>query len=165
MGHDVTSADSWKTPAIREAEARLAEAEAGLERAIAEAKKVDKAIPKTGLSKEDVEKIEAFARGKDAPKELRELQKRVDAGDLSWQDIASGRHLDDPSVRAALSAGTPDLRRAYTMVQEGEHLDDIIEAGAMSAASSAYTSPTGPAGRAAADDDYDDEDGGGPIMR
>ncbi|WP_020672061.1 hypothetical protein [Amycolatopsis nigrescens] len=153
----MTGPDSWKTPEIRAAEAKLAAAEAGLEQAISRAKEVDRNIPKTGLSKQDIEQIEAFAKSKDAPKELRELQKRIDDGDLSWQDIAGGRHLDDPQVRNALSGSTPDLRRAYTMIQEGDQIDDVIE----SAPQSAYRRSE----RADDEDEDNGEEDGGVLRR
>lgn len=39
----------------------------------------------------------------DAPRESREPQQRIDDGELSWEDITAGRHLDDPNVRAGQS--------------------------------------------------------------
>lgn len=122
--------DSWQSPEIREALAKLEDAEVALDQAILEAKQVERQVPKTQLSEEDIRRIEEFARSGDAPRELRELQRRVDDGDLSWQDIAAGRHLDDPQVRAALSTGVDGMRQAYSLIQEGQDLDDIVAAGA-----------------------------------
>lgn len=125
----MTTADSWQTPEIREALARLEDAEVGLDRAIVAAKQVSRQIPASRLSEEDIRQIEEYARGGEAPRALRELQRRIDDGDLSWEDIAGGRHLDDPQVRAALATGVGGMRRAYTAIQEGEDVDDIIETG------------------------------------
>lgn len=123
------SADAWQTPQIREAMAKLEEAEVSLDRKIVEAKQVGQQVPQTGLSKQDIEQIEEHARSKGAPKELRELQARIDKGDLSWSDIAAGRFLDDPQVQSALAGGVEGMRQAYTMIQEGHDLDEIIDPG------------------------------------
>jgi hypothetical protein len=143
------------TPQIREALAKLEDAEVALDRAILDAKQVEQQVPKTQLSEEDIRQIEEHARGADAPRELRELQRRIDAGELSWEDIASGRHLDDPSVQAALSPGTDGMHQAYTMIQEGQDLDEIIE------------SPPAVRQTDARDDtdDDDDPDDEGPVFR
>jgi hypothetical protein len=126
----MTGAESWQTPQITEALARLEEAEVALDQAIVAAKEVERETPKTHLSEEDIRLIEEHARSGDAPRELRELQERIDSGELSWEDIASGRHLDDPEVQAALSPGVQGMQQAYTMIEEGQELDEIIEMGA-----------------------------------
>lgn len=126
----MTGAEAWQTPQITEALARLEEAEVALDRAIVQAKRVERETPKTRLSEEDIRLIEEHARSGDAPRELRELQERIDDGELSWEDIAAGRHLDDPRVQAALAPNVQGLQQAYTMIQEGQDLDEIIELGA-----------------------------------
>ena len=126
----MTGAEAWQTPQITEALARLEEAEVALDQAIVKAKEVERETPKTHLSEEDIQLIEEHARSGDAPRELRELQERIDSGELSWEDIASGRHLDDPEVQAALSPGVQGMQQAYTLIEEGQELDDIIEIGA-----------------------------------
>lgn len=146
----MTALDPRQNPLIQEALAKLAEAEAGLDEAIAEAKTVERQVPKTSLSQEDTQKIEEFAHSKDAPKELRELQKRVDEGELTWDQIGSGEHLDDPKVRAALATGVDGMKAAYTLIQEGQDLDDIVEAGAPAPA----TTPADDATDDRDDDDY-----------
>ncbi|OZM70880.1 hypothetical protein CFN78_23365 [Amycolatopsis antarctica] len=154
MTNPGNSPDSWKTPQIREAEAKLDGAMADLDRRIAKADQVRQSVPATKLSADEIRQIQEFARGKDAPRELRELQRRIDNDELSWSDIADGRHLDDPAVRAALSTSTPGMQRAYTLIQEGEHLDDIVESGT--------TDPSRP------DDHYEgdgDGEGGSGFMR
>ncbi|HEV2783152.1 MAG TPA: hypothetical protein VGX25_27535 [Actinophytocola sp.] len=151
----MTGAESWRTPQITEALARLEEAEVALDRAIVEAKRVERETPKTKLSEEDIQLIEEHARSAEAPRELRELQRRIDDGELSWEDVAAGRRLDDPQVRAALSTGVEGMRQAYTMIQEGHELDDIIEQGA----------PAPPRDDDGAPTDDDDEGKGYRFMR
>ena len=41
----------------------------------------------TDLSPADIAAIEKFARSKDAPNALKDLQRKVDAGQMSWRDI------------------------------------------------------------------------------
>jgi hypothetical protein len=145
----VTAPEPWRTPQVQEALARLEEAEVGLDRAIVHAKQVEQQIQKTKLSEEDIRLVEEHARGADAPRQLRQLQERVDNGELSWQDIAAGRHLDDPRVRAALDPGVTGMRQAYAAIQEGQDLDEIIETGP----------PTPPPPRDDAGDEYDVTEG------
>jgi hypothetical protein len=125
----MTGPDSLQTPQIQEALARLEEAEVNLDRAIVAAKQVEQQVPKTRLSEEDIRLIEEHAHSGDAPRELRELQERIDNGELSWEDIANGRHLDDPQVQGALSTGVDGMHQAYTAIVEGQDLDEIIEGG------------------------------------
>ncbi|MGH3517149.1 MAG: hypothetical protein ACRDQ7_06960 [Haloechinothrix sp.] len=120
----------------------------GLDRAIAQAKTVERQVPKTSLSERDIQQIEEHAKSKDAPKALRELQKRIDDGELSWEDIGRGGHLDDPKVRAALATGVEGMKSAYTLIKEGQDLDDIVDAGAPSPSPSSER----------AEDDRDDDD-------
>lgn len=125
----MSTPDAWRTPQMQEALAQLEEAEVNLDRAIVNAKQVEQQVPKSQLSQEDIRLIEEHARSGEAPRQLRELQERIDRGDLSWQDIASGRHLNDPEVRAALDPGVTGMRQAYAAIQEGQELDEIIEGG------------------------------------
>jgi hypothetical protein len=145
-----------QTPDISEALAKLEDAELALDRAILAAKQVEQQVPKTQLSEEDIRQIEEHARGADAPRELRELQRRIDAGELSWEDIASGRHQDDPTVQAALSPAVDGMHQAYTMIQEGQDLDEIIESPPAVRQTDA---------RDDTDDDDDDPDDEGPVFR
>jgi hypothetical protein len=154
----VTGPDSWQTPQIREALARLENAEVALDQTILSAKQLDQATPKSTLSKQDVEAIEAYARTADAPKDLRELQKRVDSGELTWGEIASSQHFADPKVQAALSTGVNGMRQAYTLIEEGQSLDEIIE--------SPPAPPRQPDPRDEEPHDYDDpDDDDGPVFR
>ncbi|MDX3658975.1 hypothetical protein PV646_16855 [Streptomyces sp. ID05-26A] len=81
------------------------------------------------LSPADIAEIEKFARSKDAPNALKDLQRKVDSGELSWRDIASGRAVNDPEVQRAMQTSMPSLKRAYTAIKEGQDLDEIVAAG------------------------------------
>lgn len=169
----MTDPNAWQTPQLREAMARLEEAEVGLDQTIANAKEMSRQLPASGLSPEDVQQIEEHARSKDAPRELRELQERIDRGDLSWNDIAAGRFLDDPQVRGALEGGVEGMRQAYTMIQEGHDLDEIIDPSGPSFSEGPSTStpsappspPPRPRPSRGGDDPDDDDYFGGSIMR
>jgi hypothetical protein len=101
-----------------------------------------------GLSEQDLAEIERFAKSPGAPKELKDLQQRVDAGEMSWADVAAGRALNDEGVQKALAVGVPDLQRAYRAIEEGQDIDDIIASG--------NPAPQPPRGRR---DDDDEDDG------
>lgn len=110
--------------------ALVAEVDARLEnvdKVSREASKVQ--LRSSGLSQADLAEINRAAHGPNAPRELRELARRVDSGEMSWQDIASGRAVNDPGVQAALATGVPDLQRAYTQLQEGNDPEDVVESG------------------------------------
>ncbi|SDO67891.1 hypothetical protein [Lentzea jiangxiensis] len=81
------------------------------------------------LSPADIAEIERFARSKDAPNALKDLQRKIDSGVVSWQDVASGRAVNDPDVQRAMRTSTPSLRRAYTAIKEGQDLDEVVAAG------------------------------------
>ncbi|GLZ33225.1 hypothetical protein Lesp02_54130 [Lentzea sp. NBRC 105346] len=82
-----------------------------------------------GLSEQDIAEIERFARTPGAPKELKDIQRRVESGEMSWQDISAGRVVNDEGVQKALATGLPDLQRAYSAIQEGQDVEDVIESG------------------------------------
>ncbi|WP_158847247.1 hypothetical protein [Saccharothrix deserti] len=82
-----------------------------------------------GMTQADFAEISRFANSPGAPRELKELARRVDAGEMSWEDIASGRAVDDEGVQRAMQTGLPDLQRAYTAIQEGDDPEDVISAG------------------------------------
>jgi hypothetical protein len=121
--------DPMQNPEIRAAMAQLEAAEAGLNEAIAQAEVVEQRTNRPGLSDRDIERIEEYARSSDAPKAMRDLQQKVDDGDLTWRDIASPRHFNDAEVREAFSSSATEMGRAYAMIQEGLEIDDIIDAG------------------------------------
>lgn len=121
--------DPLKNPEIRAAMERLTAAEAGLDEAIAKAEQVEQRTNRPGLSDRDIERIEEYAKSADAPKAMKDLQKKVDDGDLTWRDIASPRHFNDPEVRDAFQGSATEMGRAYAMIQEGLSVDDIVDAG------------------------------------
>lgn len=114
---------------------------AGVDQATAEAKGVQ--TRSAGLSEQDLAAIERHAESPRAPRELKELVSRIKDGELSWDDIASGRAVDDEGVQAAMASSLPDLARAHQEIREGHDPDEIIDA----------------------DQSDDDEEGGGSIMR
>jgi hypothetical protein len=122
--------DPLQHPEIRAAMAQLKAAEANLDEAIAKAEQVEQRTNRPGLSDRDIERIEEYAKSSDAPKALKELQKKVDDGDLTWRDIASPKHFSDPEVRAAFQGSATEMGRAYAMIKEGLSVDDIIDSGA-----------------------------------
>ncbi|OLR90720.1 hypothetical protein [Actinokineospora bangkokensis] len=121
--------DDWKTLRIRAAEAELDLALATLDTTIAEADARVAALPETTVTDRDIEQIAAHHRAPGATPAERALQARIDAGELSWRDILSGRSAAEPGVREALEAGVPQLRQAYTLLQEGHPLTEVIAAG------------------------------------
>ncbi|MDQ3403360.1 MAG: hypothetical protein M3548_08190 [Actinomycetota bacterium] len=120
---------TWKSVPLREAEVRLDVALASLDATLNQVDEQFEHREETSLSDADIRKIEEHARSADAPRDLRELQKRVDAGEMTWRDITSGRTADDEGVRRALESGLPQMRQAYTLLEEGHSVDEVIEAG------------------------------------
>jgi len=93
----MTGADVWQI--------RVARAEAELEAAVRRSRQAEQRVrddPRFGQTLRD---IEDYARSRAAPRVLRDLQRRIDRGELSWRAIAAGEHLDDPHLRAVLAAG------------------------------------------------------------
>jgi hypothetical protein len=54
----------------------------------------------------EIEGLRAWATGPKAPPEWRAVVERVNAGELTWQEVANGKAMADPAVRAALDATT-----------------------------------------------------------
>ncbi|MGH3859014.1 hypothetical protein [Actinokineospora sp.] len=121
--------DDWKSVRLREAEASLDVALTTLDAKLAGVEKQFADKPQDGLTDEDIKAISEHARGADAPKALRDLQARIDAGELTWRDITSGRAAGEPGVREALESGLPRLRQVYTLLEEGHSVDEVVEAG------------------------------------
>lgn len=94
----MTGADAWRTPAVRQADADL---EAAVQRSV----KASQRLRQSPDFQQRLENVESYARSRAAPRVLSALQRRIDSGELSWQAIAAGKHLDDPDVRAVLAAG------------------------------------------------------------
>lgn len=130
----------------------IADFDATTERAEQTGREVAQFQPRSrGVTEQDLAEIERYARSGNAPKEFKDLQQRIDSGEFSWKDIAAGRVMDD-GVQKALATGVPDLQRAYTAIQEGQDIDDIIESG-------------NPAARPRPRRDDDDEDDGPSHFR
>ncbi len=108
---------------VADVDARMADAE----RTSREAAQVQ--LRSKGLSESDYAEISRYANSAGAPKELRDLARRIDAGELTWQDIASGERAGDESVQRALQAGVPELQRAYNALEEGSDPEDVVAAG------------------------------------
>lgn len=123
---------SWKTPEVREAEARLEEAVAGAERQLAEVEQVEAELAggtgDRGLGREQVEQIERLVREGKAPREVAELQRLIDAGELSWDDIAAHRNLDHEAVQRAFATSVPTMTRVKELADEGHDLPTILGA-------------------------------------
>lgn len=98
-----------------------------LERVAAEAAKVQ--MRGQDLSEKDLAEIERFARSSSAPPALKDLQRKVDAGELSWKDISDGRALGSEEMQRAMRGSMPGLKKAYSAIQEGQNIDEIIASG------------------------------------
>ncbi|NYH78678.1 Arc/MetJ-type ribon-helix-helix transcriptional regulator [Actinopolyspora biskrensis] len=119
--------EDWKTQEIRDAEAALEEALANAERVGARADEMNRELPEAKLSEEQTERIEQLVRRGEAPEGIAELQRRVDEGELSWEDVAEGRALQDEGVQSAFASGVPNMQQAKEMLDEGHEVAEIIE--------------------------------------
>ncbi|GGS23064.1 hypothetical protein [Actinokineospora fastidiosa] len=107
---------------VADVDARIA----NVERTAVEAAAVGNRAP--GLSEKDIAEIERHALGPNAPKEMREMVQRIKAGELSWDDVLSGRALDDEGVQKAMAANLDGLRQAHDAIREGQDPQDVIDA-------------------------------------
>jgi hypothetical protein len=120
-------ADAWRTAAVQRAQARMDEVSAQANVAITKARSLG--IPPTPpLSEDDIRRIEQAARSRDASREMRELQQRIDSGEFTWRDVVDGRQMHDPGVRAALGASLDQMRSVYRQFEEGHQLDEVLAA-------------------------------------
>jgi hypothetical protein len=101
----VADPDSWQTPHTRDALASVAKADAELAAAVSESQRAEREMRDRPDYQQRLRDVEDYARSRAAPRVLRDLQQRIDDGELSWHAIAAGKHLDDPDVRAVLAAG------------------------------------------------------------
>src|SRR5436189_3203421 len=100
MSQPTTADDSWKTPELREAEAALDRTVRKSQQLLKDLEKIKlRPLPKTDTP-ERIEAIKRAASRPDAPAQLRLIKRKVDAGELSWEDVAAGRAFADPEVRA-----------------------------------------------------------------
>ncbi|MCP2165949.1 hypothetical protein [Goodfellowiella coeruleoviolacea] len=140
--------DSWKTPRIREAEAQLDASMGKARDLLKELEKIKLQPAPSAATEADIQQIQDAARKPDAPRELREMQKKVERGDLNWKDVLEGRAFDDPDVRATVEKQLGQMRAIYEQFEQGYTLDQVIEA------------------REAAERGHHGEDeGGGSILR
>ncbi|QRP44148.1 hypothetical protein [Amycolatopsis sp. FDAARGOS 1241] len=128
MSGQVPAQDAWKTPEIRQAEAALEGAVAKSRELLKSLEKLRlKPLPKTDTP-ERVEAVKRAASKPDASAELRLVKKKVDAGKLTWEDVASGRAFADPDVRALASGKLGEAKDMYEELQEGLSPEEVLEA-------------------------------------
>lgn len=129
------------TPEIRAARDMVEERMRQVEEAMAKAERLSAALPEVRLTEDKIAEIERLIREGRAPAELAALQERIDAGELTWNDVADGTALHDESVQAAFAAGIANMRKAKELLDEGHDVATVIN-----------SDP-----HAATDDGYDDE--------
>lgn len=122
------SESDGKTREIRDAEAMLEEAMLKVEQSLAAAEQLNASLPEHKLDQGQIDQIEQLVRDGKAPAEIKALQERVDAGELSWQDIANGKGIDDEGVQQAFQAGIPNMQYVKELLDEGQSAEDIINA-------------------------------------
>lgn len=122
--------DTWKPAALREAEAQLDATMSQARKLIKSTEEKLAQLPETDHTAKpaDVARLEAAAARPDAPAPMRALKRKVDAGELKWEDLLEGRALRDPDVRAALSDRLTEMREIYQEAEEGATLEEILEA-------------------------------------
>lgn len=117
-------------PSIRELEEQLAQMVAQLEETIEQTQQqsFDSAPP---ISREELRAVSRNAHSQDAPPELREMQRRIERGEFTWDDVLAGDMMNDPGVRAGLEAAAnfDDLREVKDRVEAGEDVEDVIAGG------------------------------------
>ncbi|GLY66235.1 hypothetical protein [Amycolatopsis taiwanensis] len=154
--------DSWKPASLREAEARLNESLIKSAELIKQVDEKLKQLPDVDhtAKPEDVSAIKAAAEKPDAPAALRALKKKVDAGELTWQDVLEGRALKDETVREVMTARLDgDMREIYREAEQGATLDEILEArgvtsGSVFGGGSSQSYPQTTPSAAPSEDDY-----------
>jgi hypothetical protein len=114
----VADADAWQTPQIRHALARVERADADLDAAVRQSRHAEQEMRQSPRFQQRLQDVEDYARSRAAPRALRDLQRRIDDGELSWHAIAAGNHLDDPYVRAALAT---DIAEPFSADDETDH--------------------------------------------
>jgi hypothetical protein len=121
--------NSWLPQSVRDADAALDEAVLRSNDKLKELEKQQ--ITSSGppkVSDEDIKRVVKEAKSPKATPEMRALQKKVDAGDVTWRDILEGRAFSDPEVRAALQSKLTQLRDVYQEYEQGYTLDDVLDA-------------------------------------
>ncbi|WP_406628951.1 hypothetical protein [Amycolatopsis sp. WGS_07] len=128
MSQPTTADDSWKTPELREAEAALDRTVRKSQQLLKDLEKIKlRPLPKTDTP-ERIEAIKRAASRPDAPAQLRLIKRKVDAGELSWEDVAAGRAFADPEVRALADEKLSEAKDILEELEEGQTPEEILEA-------------------------------------
>lgn len=128
MSRPTPAQDAWKTPEIRQAESALDSTVSKSRQLLKDLEKIRlKPLPKTDTP-ERVEALKTAASKPDAPAALRLVKRKVDAGELTWKDVASGKAFADPEVRALADAKLGDAKDMYEEMQEGLSPEEVLEA-------------------------------------
>lgn len=130
MSHPIDES-RWKTGAMIRAEIDLDEAAMQVDEDLARADEMSFDNPP--LSDEEVDDFERAVRDPNAPEQLKKLAQRVDAGEFSWREIADGKAMRDPDVRAAFAeAGrhidTTEFQQGIEMLKQGMSPDEVVTA-------------------------------------
>ena len=120
--------EAWKTPEIREAEAALDRSVSKSRQLLKDLEKFQAPPAEPPVTPERIAALKAAASRPDAPPQLRLIKRKVEAGELSWEDVASGRAFADPDVRALASAQLGEARESYQEIREGATPDEVREA-------------------------------------
>jgi hypothetical protein len=124
----MSAQDAWKTPEIREAESALDRTTRKSQDLLKDLEKIRLRPVERPDTPERIEALKTAASKPDAPAELRLVKRKVDAGDLKWEDVASGRAFADPEVRALATAKLGETKDMYEELQEGLTPDEVLEA-------------------------------------
>ncbi|QUH06476.1 hypothetical protein HUO13_34845 [Saccharopolyspora erythraea] len=114
------------SPEIRAARDMVEERMRRVEEAMAKAERLSAALPEVRLTEEKIAEIERLIRDGRAPAELAALQERIDAGELTWNDVADGTALRDESVQAAFAASIANMQKAKELLDEGHDVATVI---------------------------------------
>lgn len=122
------SEDAWKTPAIREAEAALDRSVSRSRQLLKELEKIKLPPVEDPATPERIAALKAAASRPDAPAHLRLIKRKVDAGELSWEDVAAGRAFADPEVRSLAMGQLGDAQEMYQELRDGATPEEVLEA-------------------------------------
>lgn len=141
--------DSWKTPALREAEAQLDEA-------LVRSDELQDEIDQMNLppleprvaTPEQVEAVKAQADDPKAVPAMRVIKQLVAAGEFTWEDVVVGKAYAHPRVQEAMDTDLGQFREVYQEFEEGHSFDEVLEARGISSAMAnvgpGSTAPSGP---------------------
>lgn len=109
----MVEAQAWRTTTVREVEARFDAAVADVHRHTAELRtRLENLRKELRPSAEDTARLKAALRAGDLGEEGRALQRRIDQGDLTWDDLTNGK------------ARGPLVESLYRRFQE--HIDAVV---------------------------------------